>query len=176
MDATRSHEELKSEDRRAAEDPRTTAGRPTSEHPRETGDREPMKPRETGDREGMKPREPDRPRRSVEAGSDPKPDQSVEHAPGQLQSEPTVDLWPGPAADGLRERWRELQMRFVDDPQAAAADADAVLGETIRVLSNSLQAARAELSDWRTKNDGDTEGLRVAVRRYRLFLDRVLAL
>jgi hypothetical protein len=51
-----------------------------------------------------------------------------------------------------------------------------VLAETIETLTGSLQAARADLSEWRSKHESDTEGLRVAVRRYRGVLDRVLAL
>jgi hypothetical protein len=69
-----------------------------------------------------------------------------------------------------------VQLRFVDDPLAAAEEADAVLTDTIKSLSGSLQAARTELSEWRSRSDRDTEGLRVAVQRYRTLLDRVLTL
>ncbi len=87
-----------------------------------------------------------------------------------------AQLWPDGAADRLRERWRELQLRFVDDPRAAAQDASEVFDETIKLLSSSMKAARAELDEWRARNDGDTEALRVVVQRHRAFLDRILAL
>jgi hypothetical protein len=96
--------------------------------------------------------------------------------PGDVRAEPQVELWPGGSAEGLRNRWRELQLLFVDDPQAAVAGADAVLAETIETLTGALQAARTDLSGWRNTRESDTEGLRQAVQRYRSVLDRVLAL
>jgi hypothetical protein len=131
------------------------------------------------------PREPERARHSADpaaAGGEPaqtvehSPGEVVEHSPGEVNAGPGVELWPERAADGLRERWRELQLRFVDDPREAADGADAVLAETIGILNDSLQAARADLSEWRTRDGLDTEGLRVAIQRYRTVLDRVLAL
>jgi hypothetical protein len=104
------------------------------------------------------------------------PSEAVEHAPGQVEAGPVGDLWPAGAGDALRERWRELQLRFVDDPQGVAAGADQLVAEAVEALTSSLQAQRAELAQWRTSRDSDTEALRVAVQRYHTFLDRVLAL
>ena len=100
----------------------------------------------------------------------------TELAPGDVAAEPVTQLWPADAADGLRERWREIQLRFLDDPQAAAVDADNLLGEAIEALSGTLSNLRSDLAGWRGENRADTEVLRVAVQRYRQFLDRVLAL
>lgn len=104
------------------------------------------------------------------------PDEAVEHAPGEVEQSPVADLWPAAVADALRARWRELQLRFVDDPQGAAAEADAVAAEAVEALTSTLNAQRTELAQWRTDRDADTEGLRVAVQRYHAFLDRVLGL
>jgi hypothetical protein len=133
--------------------------------------------RQTSDApEAAKPRERDRGGHSTDRNGSRTKVPTVERAPGQVHADPPVDIWPDGAADGLRQRWRELQLRFVDDPQAAAKEADDVLANTIELLNGSLQAARTDLSDQCTKNDADTEGLRVAVQRYRSVVDRVLAL
>lgn len=89
---------------------------------------------------------------------------------------PSWGLWSDGSADALRERWRELQLQFVDDPQVAAARADELVDETIAELTESLQAQRDELAQWRNGSDSDTEGLRMAMQRYRSFLDRVLTM
>ena len=76
------------------------------------------------------------------AGDDDVPEEAVEHAPGEVDLSPVADLWPAAAADSLRARWRELQLRFVDDPQGAAAEADALVVEAVETLTSAL-ATRA---------------------------------
>jgi hypothetical protein len=100
----------------------------------------------------------------------------LELSPGDVAQAPVVGLWPTHAAEALRERWHDLQLRFVDDPHHAAAQADFLVGEAIETLTGSLASVRTDLSDWRSEGAGDTERLRVAVRRYREFLDRILGL
>jgi hypothetical protein len=164
---------------RPADDRETTAQRQLAGDPREaaTPRESTTQPEQTMQREQTTPRESDRARHSADArAAGPEPAQGVEHSPGDVKADPGVELWPDRAADGLRARWRDLQLHFVDDPREAAAGADAVLAETIGMLNDSLQAARADLSAWRTTEGMDTEGLRVAIQRYRTVLDRVLAL
>jgi hypothetical protein len=97
-------------------------------------------------------------------------------APGDVSMQSVPDLWPADAISALRERWREVQLRFVDDPSAAATEADTLVGEAIETLQTQLAMQRTDLAAWRDRNGGgdDTERLRVAVQRYREFLDRVL--
>ncbi|WP_406078458.1 hypothetical protein [Micromonospora sp. NBC_00858] len=77
-------------------------------------------------------------------------------------------------AQAFRDRWRDVQLRFVDDPQAAAAEAQALVEEAIQALASALAAQKTTLGGWQDAGSADTEHLRVAVRRYRDFLDRVL--
>jgi hypothetical protein len=86
------------------------------------------------------------------------------------------DLWPADAITALRERWREVQPHFVDDPGAAATEADTLVGEAIETLQTELAMQRTDLAQWRAGDREDTERLPVAVQRYREFLDRVLGL
>ncbi|MEV4766561.1 hypothetical protein AB0J89_28430 [Micromonospora chokoriensis] len=77
-------------------------------------------------------------------------------------------------AQGFRERWRDVQLRFVDDPHAAAGEAQSLVEEAIQALSSALAAQKNTLGGWQDAGSADTEQLRMAVRNYRDFLDRVL--
>lgn len=74
------------------------------------------------------------------------------------------------AAGRFRDRWRELQADFVDDPARAVRGADELVDEVMRELAERKQGLRAA---WRD-GPGDTEELRVAMREYRSFFDQLL--
>jgi hypothetical protein len=99
----------------------------------------------------------------------------AERAPGDLD-ESAIALWPDGTAERLREQWRDLQVRFVDDPTGAVAGAKDLVTEAVQDLADALLAAQAELDPYKSTDRADTESMRVAMRRYREFLDRVLAL
>jgi hypothetical protein len=74
----------------------------------------------------------------------------------------------------FRARWRELQADFVDDPQQAVQGADDLVGEVMRALTEIVADHKRRLEgEWRD-GAGETEELRVALRRYRAFLDQLL--
>ncbi|MCW2642737.1 MAG: hypothetical protein JWP76_5043 [Dactylosporangium sp.] len=98
---------------------------------------------------------------------------SGEQTLGDMPAMPPLGLWTDGYAQGVRERWRELQLRFIDDPHSVANDAEQVVEETVGALTASLNAFKADLDAWR-HGPGDTEQLRAAVHRYRDFLDRLL--
>ncbi|MGK5742447.1 hypothetical protein [Micromonospora sp. URMC 103] len=85
-----------------------------------------------------------------------------------------ASLFDPATAQGFRDRWRDVQLRFVDDPRAAAGEAEALVEEAIDALSAALAAQQTTLGGWQEAGSADTEELRMAVRRYRDFLDRVL--
>lgn len=70
------------------------------------------------------------------------------------------------------ERMRTIMLGFIDDPRKAALDADALLAEVLRSVTESLARRRGELeaesSDAATP---DTERLRQVVRRSRELVD-----
>ncbi|RLP99134.1 hypothetical protein [Micromonospora sp. CV4] len=90
-----------------------------------------------------------------------------------VAAEPAT-LLDADAAQRFRDRWRDVQLRFVDDPQAAAGEAQSLVEEAIQALASALAAQKNELGGWQDAGSADTEQLRMAVRRYRDFLDRVL--
>lgn len=83
-------------------------------------------------------------------------------------------LFAPEAAQGFRDRWRDVQLRFVDDPRAAVGEAQALVDEAMEALATALREQKSRLGGWQESGEADTEQLRVAVRGYRDFLDRVL--
>jgi hypothetical protein len=96
--------------------------------------------------------------------------------PDAVPAAPVGRLWPDEHAQRFRERWRDIQLRFVDDPHAVAGEAADLVGEVVDGLRSALDDATNDLHRWRSEEDGDTERLRMAVRRYRDFVDRLLGM
>ena len=76
----------------------------------------------------------------------------------------------------FRDRWREVQTGFVDDPKQAVQDADVLVAELMQNLASAFSDRKRVLEDkWREGTDAETEDLRLALRGYRSFLDQLLA-
>jgi hypothetical protein len=76
----------------------------------------------------------------------------------------------------LRSRWQQIQGGFVDEPRSAVQQADELVASTIKRLAEIFADERSRLeSDWSRGDDISTEDLRQALRRYRSFFDRMLA-
>ncbi|WBB54787.1 hypothetical protein [Verrucosispora sp. WMMD573] len=95
-------------------------------------------------------------------------------SPGAAVPAGAATLFDDATAQGFRDRWRDVQLRFVDDPRAAAGEAQSLVEEAMEALSAALTEHRNKLGGWQEAGSSDTEQLRVAVREYRDFLDRVL--
>ncbi|MFC0031772.1 hypothetical protein ACFFMM_19810 [Micromonospora chaiyaphumensis] len=93
--------------------------------------------------------------------------------PGAVPADAATLFAPETAQD-FRDRWRDVQLRFVDDPRAAVGEAQSLVEEAIEALSAALREQKTKLGGWQESGSSDTEQLRVAVRGYRDFLDRVL--
>ncbi|MFI7218496.1 hypothetical protein [Micromonospora maritima] len=93
--------------------------------------------------------------------------------PGAVPAD-AATLFAAEAAQDFRDRWRDVQLRFVDDPRAAVGEAESLVEEAIEALATALREQRTRLGAWQESGSTDTEQLRVAVRGYRDFLDRVL--
>jgi hypothetical protein len=108
--------------------------------------------------------------------ADAAPAVQQEMKPGSVQPAAVAAFWVDADAQGIRARWQELQLRFIDDPQSVAGEAEAVVEEAVASLTAALTKARQDLGGWRDGSGDDTERLRAAVRDYRDFLNRLLAL
>ena len=78
--------------------------------------------------------------------------------------------------ESYRERWYDLQTRFVDEPRDTVSEADSLVAELLQELARSFNDARAGLEEqWSRGDDVSTEDLRLALQRYRSFFERLLA-
>ena len=77
-----------------------------------------------------------------------------------------------PDGDSFAERFREIQLRFVDEPKAATAEAAELVGDAVDKLTSALKSQRDSLGG----NADDTEKLRVELRAYRDIINRLTAL
>jgi hypothetical protein len=96
--------------------------------------------------------------------------------PGEAELAPMAVVIAAEDADRMRQRWQQLQLRFIDDPSGTADEAQRLVGEVVQILSAALASQRDALEDWRSAASGDTEIFRAAVMRYRDFFDRLLSL
>jgi hypothetical protein len=96
----------------------------------------------------------------------------------QRSDETLVELFSPDIAQGFRSRWDEVQISFVDDPQQAVKKADELVAQVMTSLAETFSKERSELEG--LMNDASettsTENMRVALRRYRSFFQRLLSL
>jgi hypothetical protein len=79
-------------------------------------------------------------------------------------------------AEDFRTKWLEIQSRFVDDPSVSVKDADDLVADVIKNITRSFADKRISLeSQWKS-GDVSTEDLRMAMKRYRSFFNRLLSL
>jgi len=97
-------------------------------------------------------------------------------APGQPLNDPVAALWGTDLVERYRSQWRDLQLTFVDDPKRATDAAANLVDDAVTSLTTTLQAQKQSLDGWQSTRDGDTEVMRVALRSYRGFLDRLLGI
>ena len=95
--------------------------------------------------------------------------------PGDLNESP-ITFWEEAASEQFRAEWHEIKAQFVDDPVTALTRAHDLLTEAVHELTESMLAERDELDPLRGKGTPDTESMRMAMRGYREFLDRILTL
>ncbi|MGW6144925.1 hypothetical protein [Streptomyces sp. NPDC055140] len=77
--------------------------------------------------------------------------------------------------EGFRSRWQEIQSKFVDDPRDAVHSADTLVADVMQTLATTFAERKQELEEqWSRGERADTEDLRMALRHYRSFFNRLL--
>ena len=92
--------------------------------------------------------------------------------PGGVPEKGIDSLFVYSDAQAFRDRWRDVQLRFVDSPKDATAEAAALVDEAVDMLTAGLKAQKDTL----LSDSDDTEKLRLELRGYREILNKVLAL
>ena len=86
-------------------------------------------------------------------------------------------LFKGTDGENFHRRWSDIQASFVDEPRAAVEQADSLVAEVMQRLATVFADERHTLEQqWDRGGDADTEALRLVLRRYRSFFDRLLAM
>ena len=85
-------------------------------------------------------------------------------------------LFPDDELHSFRTRWSEAQTSFVDEPRQAVEQADSLVANVVKRIAEQFANERAKLEDQWAKGDNvNTEDLRLALKRYRSFFDRLLS-
>jgi hypothetical protein len=114
-------------------------------------------------------------------------DESGEGAPAPVAEPPAetpaADA-PAAAAPGallgsldageVRGRFLDIQAGFIDEPRQAVEEAGRFVDDLLRQVADSLQQQRSQLAG--ATDEASTEDLRLALRAYRQFVDRLLGL
>jgi|SRR5687768_54871 len=85
-------------------------------------------------------------------------------------------LFENNEAEQFRAQWLEIQSRFVDDPSVSVKDADELVANVIKNITRTFADKRTSMETQWKSGDVSTEDLRVALKRYRSFFDRLLTL
>lgn len=112
-----------------------------------------------------------------------RPDQSAdsstrgpESSAQQTSTGPTESLFGDRDHSNLRSRWADVQAAFVDDPRECVQKADRLVADLVDQLTASFAEARSKLEEqWARGEEVSTENLRVALKRYREFFERLLS-
>ena len=94
----------------------------------------------------------------------------------QTESPTEKSLFAEDELSGLRSRWDEVQSGFVDDPRECVQKADGLVSDVVDRLTTGFSEARSRLeAQWARGEEASTEDLRLALKRYREFFQRLLA-
>lgn len=94
----------------------------------------------------------------------------------QARTDSPVSLFSEDEARDFRKRWEQVQTEFVDEPRGSVEKADQLVASTIKRLAEVFANEKTRLEEeWAKGDNVSTEDLRQALRKYRSFFDRLLA-
>ena len=110
----------------------------------------------------------------------PEPDQATTYPSNGPQvtekDQAPMALLGAEEADDFQVRWNEIQVGFVDEPRLAVSEADSLVAELMKRLAESFSEEHSRLEgQWSQGSDVSTEDLRLALKRYRSFFNRLLS-
>ena len=106
-----------------------------------------------------------------------KPQIENQHSEVSNEDKQLAPLFLPGVAKEFHTRWNAVQISFVDDPRQAVRQADELVAQVMKSLAETFSKERARLEGQLDQTDkASTETLRVALRRYRSFFERLLSL
>lgn len=101
-------------------------------------------------------------------------DEPVQQKPG-TDSDAALALFSTDEVEQFRTEWRGLQSDFVDSPRDAVQHADQLVAQVMQSLATTFADHKKSLEgQWSQGEQVETEELRVALRQYRAFFDKLL--
>jgi len=92
-------------------------------------------------------------------------------------SEKLEPLFEDDEAKEFRTHWLNIQSKFVDNPRESVREADELVANVLKSVTMGFHDRRSSLEkQWNSGDNISTEDLRVALKRYRSFFDRLLTL
>ncbi|WP_371403429.1 hypothetical protein OHA10_36780 [Kribbella sp. NBC_00662] len=105
-------------------------------------------------------------------------DRVADRADNSMTAVPSADepLVAEESVVDYRARWEVIQQGFVDDPRKAVTEADTLVDDVLKNLSDSFERQHQGLEQQWSGGEPSTEDLRSALQRYRAFFQRLLTL
>ncbi|HET6595400.1 MAG TPA: hypothetical protein VFG81_07240 [Anaerolineales bacterium] len=98
-------------------------------------------------------------------------------APMATTTDELEPLFEEEAAKKFRSRWLAIQSKFVDDPRDSVKQADELVADIIKNVTMNFADRRIGLEkQWNGGENISTEDMRVTLKRYRSFFERLLTL
>ena len=112
-----------------------------------------------------------------QAGSRVK-EQTVENrAATDSMEEMLAPLFGETEAGQFRTQWLNIQSKFVDNPRESVREADELVANVLKSVTMSFHERRTSLEkQWNSGGNASTEDLRLALKGYRSFFERLLTL
>jgi hypothetical protein len=105
-----------------------------------------------------------------------RPDNQPATNGGAAAAPERAPLFSSDEGQEFRNRWSDIQAGFVDEPRKSVERADELVAAAIKRLAEIFADERNKMEhDWDRGEDVSTEDLRLALRRYRSFFDRLLS-
>ena len=93
------------------------------------------------------------------------------------EDERLVALFEDEESNKFRTQWLNLQSKFVDNPRESVREADELVASVLKSVTMSFHNRRSSLEkEWNSGGNVSTEDMRLALKRYRSFFDRLLTL
>lgn len=87
-----------------------------------------------------------------------------------------ASLFEESEAEKFRARWMTIQGKFVDDPRDSVEQADDLVEDVIKSITETFAKRRDALEKAWNGGETSTEDLRLALQQYRSFFERLLAI
>jgi hypothetical protein len=122
------------------------------------------------------PPEDTRPQDDTATGTTARASGAETGAPSTKREESDLaPLFAEDVATEFRSRWDVVQRGFVDEPRQSVRAGDELVAQVIKSLAETFSGQRAAVEGERA-DQASTENLRLALRRYRSFFERLLSI